>query len=173
MTIVTPPPGVSSTVISPPIASTNPLATASPSPTPVSLAVSPRRWNGWNTRSRCASGIPQPRSTTRRSTRPATTRGFDPHRLVVPGVAHRVVDDVRDGALEERGVDVDARQGLGHVDDDVAGTVAQARERGRNDLVEPGRPAREVERSRLQTAHVEQVLDEIVEPIGLGVDGCA
>ena len=62
------------------------------------------------------------------------------------------------------------RQGLGDVDDDAARGVAQARERGRHDLVEPGGPARELERARLQPAHVEQVLDELVEPVGLGVD---
>ena len=51
-TIVRPPPGVSSTVISPPIASTNPRATARPRPVPVPFDWSPSRWNGWNTRSR-------------------------------------------------------------------------------------------------------------------------
>ena len=54
ITIVTPPPGVSSTVSSPPTASTNPRATARPRPTPVSLAVSPRRWNGSEHRPRSA-----------------------------------------------------------------------------------------------------------------------
>src|ERR1700730_11774597 len=72
ITIVRPPPSVSSTEISPPIASTKPRAPARPSPTPVSELTSPSRWNGWNTRSRWATGIPGPRSTTRRYTLPAT-----------------------------------------------------------------------------------------------------
>ena len=59
MSMVTPPPGVSSTMIVPPIASTNPRATARPSPTPVSFELSPRRWNGWNTCSRCAGAYPR------------------------------------------------------------------------------------------------------------------
>ena len=50
-TIVVPPPGVSSTAMSPPIARTNPRATASPRPTPLGVLPrpSPRRWNGSNT----------------------------------------------------------------------------------------------------------------------------
>ena len=51
----------------------------------------------------------------------------------------RVVDDVRDRPLDQRGVDLDARQRFGHLDDDVAARVAEARERGRHDLVEPDR----------------------------------
>ena len=39
MRIVSPPPGVSSATIAPPIASTNPRATARPSPTPAGAAV--------------------------------------------------------------------------------------------------------------------------------------
>src|SRR4051794_21427681 len=48
-TTVSPPPGVSSVPIVPPIASMNPLATDMPSPIP--LFVSPSRWNGANTAS--------------------------------------------------------------------------------------------------------------------------
>src|SRR5262249_31281344 len=56
ITIVSPPPGVSSTVSSPSIASTNPFATASPSPPPLPFRRSPRRWNGRNLRFRCPGG---------------------------------------------------------------------------------------------------------------------
>src|SRR5581483_8156775 len=77
-TIVVPPPGVSSTVRSPPTASTKPFATARPSPTPAPFGLSPRRWNGRNTRSRSSLGMPGPVSITRRSTLsptwPAMTR---------------------------------------------------------------------------------------------------
>ena len=70
---VSPPPGVSSTASSPPIASTNPRATARPSPTPVAVAGCRR---GAGTAGTCArarsSGMPGPRSMTRRSTRPST-----------------------------------------------------------------------------------------------------
>ena len=111
--MVTPPPGVSSTTISPPIASTNPRATARPSPTPVPFELSPRRWNGWNTCSRCAGGIPGPRSTTRRSTRPSATHASTRTRVSTGDHVERVLDDVRDGTLEQRGVGLHARQRLG------------------------------------------------------------
>src|SRR5580704_12775228 len=71
-TIVQPPPGVSSMSRSPPTASTNPRATARPSPTPTRLSESPRRWKGWKTASRSWRRIPGPRSITLMSTRPAT-----------------------------------------------------------------------------------------------------
>src|SRR4029453_1923107 len=45
-TIVSPPPGVSSTSIVPSIPSMKPFESARPRPSPVSLSVSPRRWNG-------------------------------------------------------------------------------------------------------------------------------
>src|SRR3954464_10970791 len=48
-TIVVPPPGVSSTVSSPSISSTNPFATARPRPVPSPALWSPSRWNGSNT----------------------------------------------------------------------------------------------------------------------------
>ena len=67
--MVSPPPGVSSAVRVPPIASVRPRDSASPSPTPVVLSVSPSRWNGTNIRSLSFSGMPGPRSTTRSSTR--------------------------------------------------------------------------------------------------------
>ena len=51
-TIVRPPPGVSSASSVPPIPSTKPFESARPRPRPVSLSVSPRRWNGANTSSR-------------------------------------------------------------------------------------------------------------------------
>ncbi len=70
--IVSPPPGVSSTASSPPMASTKPRATASPSPTPSPVLRSPSRWNGWNTRRARSAAMPGPRSTTRRSTRSPT-----------------------------------------------------------------------------------------------------
>src|SRR5581483_3990788 len=75
-TMVRPPPGVSSATRLPPIASTNPRATARPRPTPVPRAEeSPSRWKGSKMRSLAASGTPGPRSTTRSSTRPPSVAG--------------------------------------------------------------------------------------------------
>src|SRR5207249_2603503 len=70
MTMVSPPPGVSSARIVPSIASTNPFATDRPSPTPVVVLRSPSRWNGANAESAAPFGKPRPWSTTRSSTRP-------------------------------------------------------------------------------------------------------
>src|SRR5262249_52199301 len=69
MTMVSPPPGVSSGSSVPPMASVSPRDSARPSPTPVVLSVSPSRWKGTNTRSRSGSGMPGPRSATPSSTR--------------------------------------------------------------------------------------------------------
>src|SRR5512133_823475 len=66
--MVRPPPGVSPGVIWPCMASRNPWATASPSPTPLPLA-SPRRWKGWKRRSRSPGGMPGPWSMTWSSAR--------------------------------------------------------------------------------------------------------
>ena len=165
MTIVRPPPGVSSMAISPPIASTNPLATASPRPTPMSLSVSPRRWNGRKSRSRAASGTPGPRSTTLQVDPPGDLAGLDPNRRAVRAVADGVVDDVGDGPLQQGGVDVDPRQGLGDVDDDLPARRRQAGERRRNDLVEPDRSECQVERAGPQAAHVQKVVDQLAEPL--------
>src|SRR5271166_5434367 len=59
-TRVAPPPAVSSTVNSPPIASVKPFATARPRPIPLGRppAPSPRRWKGTKTRSRRFGGMP-------------------------------------------------------------------------------------------------------------------
>src|SRR5262249_59295036 len=51
ITIVDPPPGVSSTAISPSIASPKPFPPASPTPPPLRLPRSPRPWTGRKTRS--------------------------------------------------------------------------------------------------------------------------
>src|SRR2546430_4502561 len=69
--MVSPPPGVVSGSRLPPMASASPRDRARPSPTPVALPRSPRRWNGRKTRSRSAVGMPGPWSMTRISTVPA------------------------------------------------------------------------------------------------------
>src|SRR5450631_2291843 len=83
MTMVNPPPGVSSALSVPSIASVSPRATASPRPTPSPRSVSPIRRNGANICSFAASGTPIPRSTTRIWSRwpmtlPLTTTSWRP-----------------------------------------------------------------------------------------------
>src|SRR3990170_7494048 len=72
ITMVVPPPGVSSMRSSLPMASRKPLDTAKPSPTPSPGWLSLRRWKGWNTSLRRSRGIPGPRSVILKSTRPLT-----------------------------------------------------------------------------------------------------
>src|ERR1041384_1078504 len=56
--MVSPPPGVSAGVMVPSMASMKPRAMARPRPSPAVVVRSCRRWNGWNIRSRSASGTP-------------------------------------------------------------------------------------------------------------------
>ena len=169
-TIVSPPPGVSSASSSPPIASMNPFATARPSPTPSLWPASPRRWNGLKRRSRSSAGTPRPRSTTRMSTVPSTTPAR--HRRRHPGrrKADRVRDHVGECALEEPAIGEDTRQRVVDVESHGAIRGAEAGERRREHLVQCDRGGRDVERSRLQPAHVEEIADERVEPVGLLLD---
>ncbi len=78
MTMVRPPPGVSSGTRVPPITLMSPRATASPRPSPSPCGASPTRWKAAKMRSLSASATPGPRSMTRSCTvspmRPAVTR---------------------------------------------------------------------------------------------------
>src|SRR5215472_1279419 len=69
--MVSPPPGVVAATMRPPSASTKPLATASPSPTPPPVRWSPSCWNGSKTCSRCSGAIPGPWSITQTVTVPS------------------------------------------------------------------------------------------------------
>src|SRR6202035_2905484 len=101
-TMVSPPPGVYSGSTAPPIASVSPRETASPSPTPVVLLVSPSRRKGMNARSLSASGMPGPQSITGSSP-------WSPRALAVSwrggpdrGVPERVADQVHDDPFHDR-----------------------------------------------------------------------
>ena len=128
-----PPPGVSSSSSSPPIAVTNPRATARPSPTPVPRSRSPRRWNGWKTRSRSARWIPGPRSTTAQVDVVLDRARFDADRQCRRRPLQRVLDEVRDDTFEQRGVTEHRRQRFGHVGLDASARVRRG---------SPARPAR-------------------------------
>ena len=137
-TMVSPPPGVSSGVSVPPIASVSPRDRASPRPTPVVLSVSPRRWNGAKTRSSSAGGMPGPRSMTRSSTRSPRLLPATPGRRRRRAVAHGVADEVGDHPLEQPGVGEHQRQVVGHVDHHASAV----RRRGRPAPAAPPRRAR-------------------------------
>ena len=114
--------------------------------------------------------MPGPRSTTRSSTRPPAVEPSTRTGASAELNARAFDDQVRDGPLEQRGVDVDARQVLGHVDHDVVAASGQARERPQHHLVEADPARREAQHAALDAAHVEQVAHQVGEPVGLLLD---
>ena len=135
---VRPPPGVSSISRSPPIASTNPFATARPRPTPSRGLESPSRWNGQEHPLALRGGTPGPWSITPhvdagRRRRPASMRGG------VSGgrVRRRVRDHVRERPLEQRRRRrAPGGRVSGSVEPDVRRAVPRLRERRGQHLVE-------------------------------------
>ena len=75
----------------------------------------------------------------------AVVGGGDLDRPVGWGPGQRVGDDVGDGPLQQARIGVDPWQRLGHLDLDAAAVVAQAGQRGRNDLVHADGAAVEAE----------------------------
>ena len=159
---------------SPSIASTKPAGDREPeADARRPSARSPRRWNGWNTlvalvgrdpralgRRRAARPDRRPRPATtrtgragrRRMRRRCRRRSRPPARAARRRPARAAASPARRRSTRPR-VSAEALQRRGH------------------DLVEPDRRASaSSQRARLQPAHVEQVADEVVEPIGLLVD---
>ena len=85
--------------------------------------------------------------------------------------AHRVLHEVGDDPLEQRGVGAHRAQRLRHVVDDAVRALAEARDRGGHDLLEVHRPQRRLQHAGLQAAHVEQVRHQRGEAVGLLLDG--
>ena len=168
-TTVRPPPGVSSTSISPPIASTNPWR-----PRGRDRALSLRGVAEPLERDRRCStarlGTPGPRSTTRTSTMPftapAVTRAclpggekrialeitFASARSSRPGSASSAAATPRTSSSTEPSRTRGSRSAAGTISSRLTGVA----------LI--------VERPRLQPAHVQQIGDEVGEPVGLLVD---
>ena len=141
-TTVRPPPGVSSTSISPPIASTKPFATARPSPTPSSGPA-------------VAEALERPEQALpvlRRDAGPAVGDADVQHPSTAPAViraggprgeyADRVLDHVRERALEQPRVREHARQRLRRRRRRRLVADAEAVQRRGEDLVEPDRRRR-------------------------------
>ena len=155
------------------MASTKPRATASPSPTPAWPVRSPRRWNGWNTRSRSVG--PDARAPV---DRPAGRRGRPPRRA---STAHRRRRGRERTALATMLATArSSSAGSACTGGSVSGTCdhdgRRCARRGwpaPRPRPPPGTPAGARPRTApaLQPAHVEQVAHEAVEPVGLLVDG--
>ena len=109
----------------------------------------------------------------RRGGRPAPSATHASTRTRVSGGDHaeRVLDDVGDRAFEQRGVGLDARQRLGHVDVDALGLRSSPARAAGTTSSSATVAHHELQRAGLEPAHVEQVADQVVEPVGALVDG--
>ncbi len=167
MTMVVPPPGVSSMISSVPIASRSPRETARPKPTPSLLGASPKRWNGWNAVSRASAGMPGPRSLILRWTRPATWPALT-LTVWLPGDQVRAFSTrLATTRLQEVGVGLDLRERLGYVDGQPFGSLAQAPDRRRDDLVQSDGTEEDIHCPGLKTAGIEQPSHHAIEAFGL------
>ena len=167
--------GVSSTVSSPPIASTKPARDREPEADARRRCPGRRRAAGTARRSGRAgpAGRRGPWSTTRRSTRSPTVLAPRPGPSIRPASTRaRCRSTFATARSSSARVGVDPRQRLGHVDARPAprGRRRLAERRGRRPPRARGRRSDEVHRAGLEPAHVEQVPDERVEPVGLLVD---
>ena len=152
------------------MARVNLRATANQShPGTAARRASSRRWNGWNTLPRSSAPMPFPRSTTRQHV-VADDPGLDADRTGASAVVMRCRRGWRRRAEQGR-VRENRRCALRHIDDDVTGARPQARERCGDDLVERRRSQRRHHCVRLDAGHVEQVVHEVREAIGLILDG--
>ena len=166
---VSPPPGVSAATIAPPMASVKPLATARPSPTPTCARRSagtarrsapsarPGRRGPWSTTS-STTRSPAPVGLQRRAARPggewssALENRFASTRSSRPGSARTI--GMPSGTSIRRSAGASRpRSATGATSSIVIG----AQER--------------LQRAGVQAAHVEQVADQPVEPVGVLLDG--
>ena len=153
------------------MASTNPRATARPSPTPAWFERSPRRWNGAKTPSRSLGPDAGPPVDHPEVDAPADLARLDPHPAAGGRPRHGVGHDVGQGPLEQR------RVGLhrGTVSATATSTRRAARSRGW-----PGRrppPPRGTPAATTSTAPAcsrlmsRRLPTSAVEPVDLLVDG--
>ena len=158
---VSPPPGVSSTAISPPIASTKPRghgeAEADTGAVRLVAEALERLEDALALVGRDARAAVDDAQVDPPPTAPASTRTD----ASAGDARERVVDDVGDRPLEQRGVGVhraaaSRRRRPRH----AVARCAEPGERGRHDLLEADVAHHELERAGLQPAHVEQVADE-------------
>ena len=170
--MVVPPPGVSSIVSSPPMASVKPRAMARPRPTPVPWST--RRWNGWNTSSRvrrpvdAGAAVDDPDvAPVRRRRRPRRAAACSAREG--DGVVDEVGDDAARAAPGRRSPSAGPRAAPGSTS---RGPRPEPGRRARHDLLERGLPAGSGgETPGLEAAHVEQRVDEGGEAVGLVLDG--
>ena len=175
--MVSPPPGVSSAVSVPPIASVKPLATARPSPTPVACGDVVEALEGLEHPDDAFCGDSLAVVDDAQFSRGAAVQGCvaeaacssDEDDVGVGRVFDGVLHDVRDDAFEHSGVGVD----FGHVSRQLhphpacRGSV----EGGRNHFVPAHRFDERVDGIGRDPGHVQQVAHQRVQPVGAFVDG--
>ena len=84
-----------------------------------------------------------------------------------------VVDQVGHGPLQQHRIGEDPGQVVGQLDGDGLSPGPEAGHGGLDHVADLGARAQHLHRSGLDPAHVEEVLDQVVEPVGLLVDGAA
>ena len=109
---------------------------------------------------------------TRRWTRSADRGGLDPHRPVGRRPRQRVGDHVGQRPLEQRRIGVDrAAASRARRRSTLVGSWSSELSAVGDHVLEVDGPASDADGAGLEPAHVEQVADEPVEPVGLLVDG--
>ena len=167
--IVSPPPGVSAAVTEPPIASTKPLTTARPRPTPLP-ARAPSRSNGSNIRAFSSPGhavaVVDDLQHDLVAVRVASRAGGRPGGEQASALANRLAStrSSSPGSVRTSG-------SSSGTDSCTAGAAVQAAQGHRRDLVDRRRPQERLQRAGGQPAHVEQVADQRVQPVGGLLDG--
>ena len=86
-------------------------------------------------------------------------------RLARRRVAQRVLGQVHDDPLEDGRVGEDLGQRVRDVDQEPRGRRVQVVQRAGHDLVQPDRAREHGQRAGLQPAHVQQVADQVGEPV--------
>ncbi len=163
--MVRPPPGVSAGSTGTSIAAQNPSTIASPRPAPAPVARSPSRWNGWNI------AVPQGRRDARAVVRHAQldTTARAPARRPPPGArpgcgGPRCPAGSPPRARAAR-VDAHQREVVGDPHPAPRPTAGRS-PRARRPRRPPRRRARRRDRTDLDPRHVQDVGDEVVEPVG-------
>jgi hypothetical protein len=80
------------------------------------------------------------------------------------------LSNVGEGPLEETGIGVNRWEDLGDVDDHSGSDRSETVDRPVEDIIDPRRSQGDPHRTSVEAAHVQQVVNQIGQPIRLGVD---
>ena len=160
MTMVRPPPGVSSGVRVPPMPSMKPFERARPRPRPVVLSVSPRRWNGTKISSPRSGGIAGPAVDDADLDGAAEAARRDADAAIGGAKRTALASEVDEHALQQHGVGKNGAAGPGRGRARLSGPSTELVEGAQHHVGDVDRPQRDGEDARFDPAHVQQVRDE-------------